>query len=261
MREIFKRYSIMGACALGSLLAPLAPAAENAVFDFEAAGFPVPSLFNQPHAWKGREGETELRAVERPGGSSTAAVLSESRGMTLSPRSDSALNGELASLTVSLAFRMDKAVPTPVFLQRIQSSSSNPGYFSFHSQNNHGNAEERRGTLRFVITDSQGAHTAASKQNWNGAAGEWHCAAIVFDGGTVRFYLDGAPLGEPVTMQATSIPAVSPDGKAVFRSGFGFPGAVDDLVILPNRVLDDEQIKLLHESGLASGEVLEILKP
>lgn len=178
------------------------------------------------------------------------ASFDESKqGLLLSADSGDVLYEELSSLSIALRFRAEPVSRTPVFFQRLRNSRTQPGFFAFYNQSNIENEGTMKGSFRFTATGADRVpKTVASSALWTLAPGEWYHVAVTFERGIVRFYLDGLPLGEPQEMYLETIPPLQSSAKSL-RIGQGFTGAVDDVVVWPNRVLSDAEVQTLHEKG------------
>ncbi len=231
---------------LGSAVSPLAAESPGAVFDFEAKEFPVGARGEAPYTARGKHASLRREAAPRNG---VAAVEEEKGEVSILLTPDDVLLGELEALTVSIFYKVDEAVSTPVYVKRIRNSSGNVGYFSFINQNNSGDEAERRGTFRFGVTTEEGGKGVASTESWALTPGKWNAVAAVFEKGVVSFYLNGDPVGRPQELGVAAIPAME-GGKGSLRTGGGYVGLLDDLVVLPNRALTPEEVRALHTQGL-----------
>jgi choice-of-anchor C domain-containing protein len=101
-------------------------------------------------------------------------------------------------------------------------------------------------------------HTVLSTANLPFQDGLWHQAGFVFDRGTVTFYLDGVPLGDPVTVPDTSaIPAQQRDWTLMedpqlgtVRSEYFDGGSYDETALWTRSLLPTEMLAL-YAQGLA----------
>ena len=256
--------SIILAFAGVLLFAVAGSAGDAAAFDFEREGPSSPCLLGSGRDAVAADKEAGFKKENRGGVETHVLAFSNgarSGAVIRCPAGHGdAIFGPLGQLTLSLAFRSDPVVATPCYFQRINGSSTRPGFLRFNSQNNSGDELERKGTFRFTVTDADGKnHTAASTAPWEARHGEWHRVAVVFDKGNVRFYLDGELWGNPVAIPLEVIPESEARPESI-RAGFGFSGAIDDLVIAPGRALSGREIKQLHEEGPAAPEVRAFLK-
>ncbi len=240
-------------------------AAEGMIFDFESGIFPNDSL-QGGNAWLQPADvgvQIESDQVDKSRGNVCTNDNENRGGVVLrSKQIDNAiLRDAWSTLTVCLLFRASPVSTTPVFFERLSAASSDHvGFFRFSNQSNSGDDHIRKGTLRINARKETGEVVSAiSTLPWVQMDSTWHWVAFVFDAGKVRFLVDGEPLGEPIDLQLNQIPAVK-DEKYLLRSGFGFRGGFDDLLILPGRALTDDQLKTIYKKGIQSAEGKAILK-
>jgi len=234
--------------------------AEGGAFTFESGGFPDVCILDSGRNAKPK-GNGSVIGPDETGGRSSQVCLTQDaeRGgvfiVSENPGADP-LGAELKALTIILAFRASPASPSPVFVERlVGGSSNNPGFFRFRSQSNSGDTKERTGTLRFYLNPVAGESlSAASTAPWTQIENAWNWVGLVFDHGRVRFYLNGERLGDEVNLPVESIPGAEGKPYAI-RAGYGFTGALDDLVILPGKALGDEEMQELQQSSPDAGKL------
>lgn len=177
------------------------------------------------------------------------------------PEADSLFQA-MKAFTVSLRIRFDTVSNSPIFFERmLGSTNKNPGYFRFGNQSNTGDAKERRGTLRFLVTDPSGNYQqVASSESWIQIQEQWATVGLTFDQGAVQFYVNGEPLGEPQKITVEQIPSGAPDLTRHIRAAFGFEGAFDDLLVVPDQALSPEQMQAVYQNGIQGSAIEELTK-
>lgn len=242
------------------LLSPVVAVGAPMAFTFETDQLPDTcelgsgSLTDAKH-----ESVKHAKDENRTNGPGVCMTGDEARGGVVirSPQGQKGIMDEaLKSLTIAVAFRSNPVSASPVFAERlVQSTSGHPGFFRFRAQRNGGDDQERQGTLRFTATGEQGASvSAASKVAWSQMADAWNWVGVVFNEGTVTFYLNGEVLGDEQAVSLKEIPGANGASHFV-RAGYGFQGAFDDLVILPNKALTPDEMRRLFLKGPADEEV------
>lgn len=247
------------------LLAPLIAGATPMAFTFETGEPPdACELGSNFLTAPKHESVTHAKDENRPNGPGVCITGDEPRGGVFireGREQKGVMDEPLKSLTLAVAFRSNPVSATPVFVERlVRSSSSNPGFFRFRAQRNGGDDQERRGTLRFTAMGNEGKTlSAASTIAWSQVSDAWNWVGLVFNEGKVTFYLNGEVLGDELETELKEIPGA--DGASHFvRGGYGFVGAFDDLVILPNKALTADEMRLLFQKGPADGEVKSTLQ-
>lgn len=171
------------------------------------------------------------------------------------------LGAPISQLTVCMAFRASPLSASPVFLERlVGGTSENNGFFRFRSQSHSKDDYEKRGTMRFAIKDAEGkSHNATSTVPWIQQDNTWNWVGLVFDKGLVVFYLNGDRLGDGIHLPVEKIPGADASSYYV-RAGYGFVGALDDLVVIPGKAFTDAEMQAVYEKGINSEEILKKLK-
>ncbi len=96
--------------------------------------------------------------------------------------------------------------------------------------------------------------------------GNWHFAAVTYDGNWLKFYVDGSLMGSTFWAQPSGIEYYWPGGLAIGRDGNGdrgyFPGDIDDVRIY-NRALAPAEIGYLSNGGApaVSGQLAYTVPP
>ena len=80
------------------------------------------------------------------------------------------------------------------------------------------------------------------------ADGTWHHVALIYDGGTVRLFVDGQLDLEFGRKYATTSPGDAFIGSFVGGTG-GYVGAIDDFIVL-DRAISVDEIKTIKDTGL-----------
>jgi hypothetical protein len=113
------------------------------------------------------------------------------------------------------------------------------------------------GGLQFYIaTNTSTTINSAAEPPSSLWDGNWHAVAGVYDGDTVRLYVDGTEVGSPTSATGSSIDYAVPDttfevGNFHACSGFAFNGAIDEVRVY-NRALSYAEISELQSSSATS---------
>lgn len=247
------------------MFAPLMAVAAPMAFTFETGELPDSCELDSGLLTSTKhESVTHGRDENRPNGPGVCITGDEGRGgVTVREGHGQKLvmDEPLKSLTLAIAYRSNPVSASPVFVERmVRSSSSNPGFFRFRAQRNGGDDHERRGTLRFTATAGEGKGIAATSTiAWSEVADAWNWVGLVFNDGKVTFYLNGEVLGDEVETELKEIPGAEAASHFV-RAGYGFIGAFDDLVILPNKALTPDEMRQLYLKGPSNAEVKSTLR-
>ncbi|MCA9518422.1 MAG: hypothetical protein KC635_25985, partial [Myxococcales bacterium] len=151
-------------------------------------------------------------------------------------------NGPRAALTFSIMIR-GGSLPNPCrFLSSFDGAGGvAPDELVF---------DHHQGHLRFLVGGASAISTAEFT-----ASSAWQQVGVVFDRGRVRFYANGAPLGEDRPFGATELPAQARDlvlfGDAVPVNPNLFPHDADvDEIVIYRRAFDDAEMRRLYDDGL-----------
>lgn len=242
------------------LLAVASPnllASDPAGFDFEFGEFPGDGILDSGRRVEPK-GEFVRTGADPLGERKGKVCLTEDAsrgGVFVRPESKEGdpLGGALSALTVCLSFEASPVSASSIFLERlVAGSSATPGFFRFGNQSNTGDDLQRTGTLRFYAFNEKGQPVVAtSTEPWVQDEKVWHWVACVIEPGRVTFYLDGDRLGDPVEIDLQGIAAAG-DQSYFLRAGYGFLGAFDDLLVVPNQALTGEQLQLVRDKGMTS---------
>ncbi len=247
-RHLYGMKPFLRIAALATLLAGTAFATETSLFPLESAGKGEPCALSS-----GRTLSTGAATLNEAEGRRGLQLGGET-SLSLSPRNATDPLGEgLSELTISLAFHADDVAPYPVYFERMTKGGRGvPGFFYFYSQTRRGTPAERETDLRFAFTGPDGERRLfVSPRRLTVRQGEWRQVACVIGGGKIAFYVDGAPLGEPVAFEEPIPPLPKPWW---FRSGADFTGMFRQLLVAP-RALEPEQISSLHQNASLSPEL------
>lgn len=246
-----------------TILIPLVTQGQPAAFNFESGAMPAPCVLESKRTAEPRKGVAVQPGTDEARAGSVMVTGDASRGGVFirALSDDDTLGESLSQLTVCLAFRASPLSASPVFLERIVGGTSrNPGVFRFRSQSNSKDDHERRGTLRLYVGNSEGQTvTATSTISWIQQDNVWNWVGMVFDKGRVVFYLNGERLGDEVRLSVEEIPSPG-ESSYYLRSGYGFVGAFDDLVIIPGKAFTDEDMSAIYKQGITSEETIKKLK-
>jgi hypothetical protein len=240
--------ALVAVCALWAVTAPAAHAASSLVGQWHldevdsAGGSPATTPDSSPSNVPLQiNGPTQV-----PGRFGNAFSFIGSNGDALSAV-DPALNSPQVTVMAWV-----KAPSSPGSYDDVLSQNGNPAC----SVASYALYDGSSGGLQFYIANGTNSAIVSAAEPpasiWNG---QWHAVAGVYDGSSVRLYVDGAEVGGPTDATGSTIDYSLPDdtfevGNFHACSGFAYTGAIDEVSVY-DRALSPAEIAQL-QSGSAS---------
>lgn len=186
-------------------------------------------------------------ALQGPGEITDPSMLFD--GSTAYISLPTALNGNgFTSLSISFWFNLSTTTLSSFTnIATGDATGSNKGWQCFWSSNT---------TLEFGV--GNGTTNATAMYAVNAVAGVWWHVVGVYDGSTVRMYVNGVQHGTTPALtgsiSASAIPVIS--GTTTHSSLF--PGRIDEVAIFQNVVLSASDVTALYNAGLSGvGQIID----